>query len=94
VVAGHAGDCKQGCTASSQPAIAEDLHLLGLEEVLETAEVPNLEAAAWVDTVESRMHSFLYHKCGMGMTTVQINKLWTRITTTTAFFELVLVTAP
>ena len=51
VVAGHAGNCKQGCTASSQPAIAEDLHLLGSEEVLETAGVPNWEAAAWVETV-------------------------------------------
>ena len=60
VVAGRAGNCKQGCTARTQPAIAEDLHLLGSEEVLETAGVPNLEAAAWVDTVESRMHSFLY----------------------------------
>ena len=73
MVAGHAGDCKQGCTASSQPAIAEDLHPLGLEEVLETAGVPNLEAAAsasWVD-MESRCTAFSGFTCF----TVQINKL-------------------
>lgn len=51
MVAGHAGNCKQGCTARSQPAIVEDLHLLGSEEVLEMAGVRNLEGAAWVDTV-------------------------------------------
>ena len=51
MVAGRAGNCKQDCTARIQPAIAEDLHLLGSEEVLEMAEVPNLEGAAWVDTV-------------------------------------------
>ena len=56
MVAGHAGNCKQGCTASSQPAIAEELHLLGSEEDLETA-VPNLEVAAWVETVDMMMRA-------------------------------------
>ena len=48
---GHAGDCKQDCIARSLPAIAEGLwqRLLGSEEALETAGVPNLEGAAWVD---------------------------------------------
>lgn len=50
--AGYVGNCKQGCTASSLPAIAEELHLLGSEEVLEMVEVPNLEEPAWVDTEE------------------------------------------
>ena len=58
MVAEHAGDCKQGCTASSQPATAEDLHPLGLEEVLETAGVPNLEEAAWVDNGEAGCTAF------------------------------------
>jgi hypothetical protein len=48
---GHAGGCKQDCTARNQPAIAEDLHLLGSEEVPEMVGVPNLEGAAWVDMV-------------------------------------------
>lgn len=51
VVVGHAGNCKPGCTARSQPAIAEDLRLLGLAEVLGMAGVPHSEGAAWADTV-------------------------------------------
>jgi hypothetical protein len=45
-VAEHAADCKQDCTARSLPAIAEDLHPLELEGVLEMVGVPNLEGAA------------------------------------------------
>ena len=49
--AGRAGGCKQDCTARRHPAIAEDLHLLRSEELLEMVGVPNLEGAAWVDMV-------------------------------------------
>ena len=50
-VAGHAGDCKQDCTARNQPAIAEDLQrrLLGSEAALEKVGEPNSEGAAWLD---------------------------------------------